>query len=185
MTVHCNCIEFTRVFAAFTSDTSDPAVITDKNSLFSSPAHDPDGKIGRLELYHMLWANFNTFSAGYTVLRFDSGTVSGCREVLRIEQLGTAKGIAAADMAVTNSEYIMRAIPVRDLVHVSILFGTDQQLIDLLAICSLAAICLNGRGRRGRSICPRRYVPRICRASRKGARCRALLFRSESPFRPG
>ena len=73
-------------------------------------------------------ADFHALAAGNAVLFVDMGPVGGGGEVRGVEVLAGTQREADADIAVADAEYLVLTIDVGDLVNVTVLFGTLQDL---------------------------------------------------------
>ena len=82
-------------------------------------------------------AYLHTFAAGNAVFRCDPGSVRRCRAVGVVEKLRAAQAEARADGAVADAEYLIGAVTVGYLVHISVFLAALKQGNDLLIACSL------------------------------------------------
>ena len=73
-------------------------------------------------------ADFDALAAGHAVVLVDMGAISGGGEVGGVEILAGAKGKADADIAVAKTEDLIRAVDVRDLVHIAVVLGALANL---------------------------------------------------------
>ena len=65
---------------------------------------------------------FNTLAAGYALFGIAFRGVCRCRKIRRVEELGCAQGIANADGTVADTEDLVFAVDICDLVDISAVF---------------------------------------------------------------
>ena len=88
-------------------------------------------------------AHLNAATAGNALVLLDLGDIGRARQVGRVEQLRGAQGITHVDVAVADSEDLVLAVNVGDLVHKAVVLGLAQDVVDLVARHVMAAVGLN------------------------------------------
>ena len=71
---------------------------------------------------------FNTLAAGYALFGIAFRGVCRCRKIRRVEELGCAQGIANADGTVADTEDLVFAVDICDLVDISAVFRLLKNL---------------------------------------------------------
>ena len=106
------------------------------------------GSVLRAELLAELGRARGTYlhalAAGDAVFGVDLGAVGGGGEILVVEQLRAAQGVAGAHMAVADGKNVVSAVAVGDLVHVAVVLGALQQLHDFLVAHEPRAVVVGG-----------------------------------------
>ena len=90
-------------------------------------------------------AGLDTLAAGNALLRVALGHVSGGGQVRRVEQLAGAQCVADADSTVADTEDLVLAVDIRDLVDIAAVLGLLEDLHrlfigDVVAMVRLAAV---------------------------------------------
>ena len=88
-------------------------------------------------------AHLNATTAGNALVLLDLGDIGRARQVGRVEQLRGAQGITHVDVAVADSEDLVLAVDVGDLVHEAVVLGLAQDVVNLVAGHVMATICLD------------------------------------------
>ena len=88
-------------------------------------------------------AHLNAATAGNALVLLDLGDIGRARQVGRVEQLRGAQGITHVDVAVADSEDLVLAVDIGDLVHKAVVLGLAQDVVDLVARHVMAAVGLN------------------------------------------
>ena len=88
-------------------------------------------------------AHLNAATAGNALVLLDLGDIGRARQVGRVEQLRGAQGVAHVDVAVADSEDLVLAVDVGDLVHKAVVLGLAQDVVDFLARHIVAAVGLD------------------------------------------
>ena len=77
-------------------------------------------------------ADLDAAAACHALLLVHVGAVGACAHVGRVEQLGRAQRVAHVHVAVADAKDLALAVDVRDLVHVAVLLGVQQDVDDLV-----------------------------------------------------
>ena len=88
-------------------------------------------------------AHLNAATAGNALVLLDLGDIGRARQVGRVEQLRGAQGITHVDVAVADSEDLVLAVDIGDLVHKAVVLGLAQDVVNLVAGHVMATIGLN------------------------------------------
>ena len=88
-------------------------------------------------------AHLNAATAGNALVLLDLGDIGRARQVGRVEQLRGAQGITHVDVAVADSEDLVLAVDIGDLVHKAVVLGLAQDVVDLVARHVMAAVGLD------------------------------------------
>ena len=77
--------------------------------------------------------HLNAATAGHALVLLDLGDIGRARQVGRVEQLRGAQGVAHVDVAVADSEDLVLAVDIGDLVHKAVVLGLAQDVVNLVA----------------------------------------------------